>query len=339
MECLAVINQKGGVGKTTTAVNLGAGLAQLGQRVLLIDIDPQGHLTTHYGLDGKAANRGIYDVLTRGLPLEAAIQDYSDRIAVLPANIDLAAAEAELVSVVGREVILRDALESRAWPYDLVLLDCPPSLGVLTLNALGAADHVLIPLQPHFLALQGVGRLLETVALVGKRLNPKLSVAGMVLCMYESGTRLSTEVVADLSAYLDSTRESGLAWQSAKIFRTHIRRNVKLAECASYGQPIFEYAPRSRGAADYLDFAEEILRFLGRTPLHPASAELREAACAAEIGEDKPLGVSAPSEHLERPTARIDSQSLHLPNPPQRPATQDEVSSPFTGRDAAAAGR
>ncbi len=337
MECLAVINQKGGVGKTTTAVNLGAGLAQLGHRVLLIDIDPQGHLTTHFGLDGDAASRGVYDVLTRGLPLETAIRDYSENIAVVPANIDLAAAEAELVSVVGREVILRDALETREWPYDLVLLDCPPSLGVLTLNALGAAHHVLIPLQPHFLALQGVGRLLETIALVGKRLNPRLQVAGMVLCMYESGTRLTTEVVADLSAYLNSTRESGLAWQSARIFRTHIRRNVKLAECASYGKPIFEYAPRSRGAADYLAFAEELLQALGLTPRRPFASPPDDFG-ASPVRDDAPPSASVPSDQLALPSAASDVPVPYI-SAAVHPHPTDEAPAEYAAGDGAAAGR
>jgi len=259
MECIAIINQKGGVGKTATAVNLGAGLAQRGRRVLLIDMDPQGHLTTHLGLDGNARGSGIYEVLTRNLPLDDAIHRHSPTIAIVPAQIDLAAAEVELVSVVGRELILRDTLTAGALPYDFALLDCPPSLGVLTLNALTAADRVLIPMQPHFLALQGVGKLLETVSLVSQRLNPKLRVAGIVMCMYEAATRLTGEVVADLAAFLDSSSDCSLPWQEAKIFEARIRRNVKLAECPSYGQSIFEYAPRSHGAADYLALADELL--------------------------------------------------------------------------------
>jgi chromosome partitioning protein len=267
MECIAIINQKGGVGKTSSAVNLGAGLAHRDKRVLLIDMDPQGHLTVHFGIDGDARGSGIYEVLTRNLPLESAIHKCSTHIAVVPSQIDLAAAEVELVSVVGREVILRDVLAGQPWPFDFVLLDCPPSLGVLTLNALSAARHVLIPMQPHFLALQGVSKLLDTVSLVSRRLNPQLRVLGVLMCMYESGTRLSGEVVADLAAFLDSSRDQTVPWRDARILETRIRRNVKLAECPSYGQSILEYAPRSRGAEDYLALADELISMLKTDPV------------------------------------------------------------------------
>lgn len=282
MECLAIINQKGGVGKTSTAVNLGAALARRGHGVLLIDMDPQAHLTTHFGLDDKADGAGIYEVLMGNLPLASAIHAYSESISIVPARIDMAAAETELVSVVGREVILRDALASGEWPFDWILLDCPPSLGILTLNALGAASRVLIPVQPHFLALQGAGRLFETIALVNQRLNPDLSVCGMIMCMHESGTRLSVEVIDDLSSFLESYRDKDVPWQQARIFNTRIRRNIKLAECPGYGQTIFEYAPRSNGAADYLALADELLAMLGPPPSlsfeETATGEERESA-------------------------------------------------------------
>ena len=268
MECIAIINQKGGVGKTSTTVNLGAALAERGQRVLLIDLDPQGHLTTHLGLDGEAKGAGIYEVLTADLSLASAIHPRSPNISIVPAQIDLAAAEMELVSVVGREVILRDLIYGTAWPFDIALIDCPPSLGVLTLNALAASTRVVVPLQPHFLALQGVGKLLETVSLVSRRINPGLTVAGMVITMYETGTRLSGEVIDDLSAFLESARNTPVPWSAAKVFEAKIRRNVKLAESPSYGQSIFEYAPRSNGALDYLALAEELAAMLaqGVTP-------------------------------------------------------------------------
>lgn len=268
MECIAVINQKGGVGKTATATNLGVALAQRGKSVLLIDMDPQGHLSTHLGLDRAAKGAGAYELLTRNQSIDSSIHAHSENVAVIPSQIDLAAAEVELVSVVGREVILRDRLAEIGQRYDLILIDCPPSLGILTLNALTAATRVLIPLQPHFLALQGVGRLLETIALVGNRLNPRLSVLGVVLCLYESGTRLAGEVIDDLVTYLESSRNRPVPWRDARIFQTRIRRNVKLAECPSYGQSIFDYAPKSHGAVDYLSLADELLVTLcGGQPL------------------------------------------------------------------------
>jgi chromosome partitioning protein len=283
MECIAVINQKGGVGKSTTAVNLGAALGRRGKRVLMIDLDPQGHLTTHLGLDGEAAGRGIYEVLTQDLPFDEAMHHRGDGLTVVPAQIDLAAAEVELVSVVGREVLLRDMLLEKERPYDLAIIDCPPSLGILTLNALSAATRVLIPLQAHFLALQGVGKLFDTISLVSHRINPRLSVMGVVLCMHESGTKLSSEVVADLEAFLDSMRERLAPWRSARVLQTRVRRNVKLAECPSHGKSIFEYADKSNGAQDYQALADEFLELLyGAEKPAAETSEAAESRAPAE---------------------------------------------------------
>jgi len=306
MDCIAVINQKGGVGKTATSVNLGAALAQRGQRLLLIDMDPQGHLTTHLGLDGDAENRSIYQVLIGQIPIDEAIHTVSPSIAVVPADIQLAGAETELISVVGREVILRDALRTRTWPYDMILLDCPPSLGVLTLNALCASNRVVIPLQPHFLALQGVGKLFETISVVSQRLNPGLTVLGMALCMHESGTRLAGEVIEDITTFLEESRASDVPWRDARVFQSRIRRNVKLAECPSYGQSIFEYAPRSKGAADYLALADEVLAALRGDP---APADSQAPSTTDDNGREAPdnageiQSASAPTVRSPRGTS------------------------------------
>jgi chromosome partitioning protein len=179
---------------------------------------------------------------------------------VAGSDINLAAAEVELAGVVGREVILRDLLLPEEGAFDFVFMDCAPSLGVLTLNALAAATEVFIPLQPHFLALHGMGKLLETTALVAKRINPALQVTGIVLCLYESSTKLAQEVVGDLQDYLDKSRGSTAPWAKARIFATRIRRNIKLAECPSFGQSVFAYAPSCHGAQDYAALAEEVLR-------------------------------------------------------------------------------
>ncbi len=259
MRRIAIINQKGGVGKTTTAVNLGAALARAGRRVCVLDLDPQAHATTHLGIepDGKAPS--MYDVLIESRPLAEVRRQVEDNLWVAGSDINLAAAEVELAGVVGREVILRDLLAADEGPFDFVLMDCAPSLGVLTLNALSAAREVFIPLQPHFLALHGLGKLLETTMLVARRINPPLRVSGVVLCLFEANTRLAQEVQRDLEAYLGKSTGTGMPWEGAKVFRTRIRRNIKLAECPSFGKSIFAYAPGCNGADDYQALAREVL--------------------------------------------------------------------------------
>ncbi len=258
MRRIAIINQKGGVGKTTTAVNLAAALAEAGRRVCVLDLDPQAHATTHLGVepDGKAAS--MYEVLVNSRPLAEVRRKVGERLWLAASDINLAAAEVELAGVVGREVILRDMLLQEEGAFDFVLMDCAPSLGVLTLNALSAANEVFIPLQPHFLALHGMGKLFETTALVAKRINPALKVTGIVVCLYEAATKLAQEVVGDLQEYLDKSRGTTAPWANARIFGTRIRRNIKLAECPSFGQSIFQYAPKSHGAEDYAALACEV---------------------------------------------------------------------------------
>jgi len=280
---IAVINQKGGVGKTTTAVNLGAALARAGQRVLLIDLDPQAHLTMHTGLEPTSQTVGTYDMLVQSLPVERAKHPVSEELEVVPSHIDLAAAEIELVGVVGREVILRDILRSSESAWDFVLMDCPPSLGVLTLNGLTAADEVFIPLQPHFLALQGMGKLLETVQLVRQRINPDVVVSGIILCMFESSTRLAAEVVEEVESFVRAARQQPVPWRDARVFHTRIRRNIKLAECPSHGKSIFSYDAGSNGARDYAALAQEVLAMVEPSTEdslpEPASKSISSAAC------------------------------------------------------------
>lgn len=258
MRRIAVINQKGGVGKTTTTANLGAALARSGWRVLLIDLDPQAHLSLHFGVELSDDQPSIYDVLTASVPIQDVWLNVHDNVTLIPADIDLAGAEAELISVTGREVLLREVLEAIGDNYDCLLIDGPPSLGVLTINALVAANEVMIPLQAHFLALQGLSKLLDTVTLVRQRINPDLTVGGIVLCMHEFATRLAGEVVEDLVRFLEASRGSGTAWADARVYDTYIRRNIKLAESSSFGQTVFDYAPRSNGAIDYARLALEV---------------------------------------------------------------------------------
>jgi chromosome partitioning protein len=261
MRRIAILNQKGGVGKTTTTVNLAAALAEAGQRVCVLDMDPQAHASTHFGLEPLSDRGSIYDVLVSNRPLEAVRQTVEDRLDLIPADINLAAADVELAGVVGREVILREALAADANSYDFLLMDCGPSLGVLTLNALAAAEEVFIPLQPHFFALHGLSKLLETTALVGRRINPALRVTGVVICLYDASTRLAQEVITDLKAFLEKSQGTRLPWSEARVFDTRIRRNVKLAECPSFGKSIFRYAPNCAGAVDYAALANVLGQF------------------------------------------------------------------------------
>jgi len=303
MPRIAVINQKGGVGKTTTVANLGVALSRLGRKVLLIDLDPQSHLTLHLGIEPADVAHSIYEVLTELLPLAQAKVAINEHLHLVPAHIDLAAAEMELAGVVGREVILRDQLSRDPAHYDFVLIDCPPSLGLLTVNALAAAEDVFIPLQPHFLALQGLGKLLQTVSLVSQRLNPSLKVAGIVLCMFESNTRLAAEVVEDIQKFLASARGAQTPWSQAVLFETRIRRNIKLAECPSHGKSIFDYEPRSAGAEDYATLAKEVLaRYEQPQPGETADETRRDESGIGDRGHEKQRTTpAAPADQRDGP--------------------------------------
>ena len=281
MRRIAVINQKGGVGKTTTTVNLAAALAAAGKRVCVIDLDPQAHASTHLGVEPDGTLPSVYDVLVSNKPVASVRKQIEENLWLVPSDIDLAAAEVELAGIVGREVILRESLALDPEKFDFMLMDCGPSLGVLTLNALAAADEVFIPLQPHFLALHGLSKLLETTALVSRRINPGLKVSGVVICLYDSGTKLAQEVVSDLKGFLEKCRGANTPWSAARVFETKIRRNVKLAECPSFGKSIFGYAPKSPGAMDYAALAAEVLGPTG-TVIGPVKVTMHERQTTME---------------------------------------------------------
>lgn len=267
---IALMNQKGGVGKTTTCVNLGAALARAGHRVLLIDLDPQAHLTLHLGIDPEQLDATMYDLLTDGhFTADRVVQHVSDNIAVLPADVNLAGVEAELADRVitgTAQNVLKNKVaplltphdSNDARPFDFVLIDCPPSLGLLTINALVMAREVIVPMQAHFLALQGLGKLFETITMVRQGINPKLRVAGVVLCMHEKQTILAGEVIADVTKFLEEARGTDLPWSDAVVFDPPIRRNIKLAESPSFGQSIFDYDAACHGAADYGKLAASV---------------------------------------------------------------------------------
>jgi chromosome partitioning protein len=245
---VAIANQKGGVGKTTTAVNLGAALAELDFRVLIVDLDPQGNATTGLGLNPRDVNGSVYDVLLNDLALEDCVEPTSVKnLFVAPATIDLAGAEIELVPQMSRELRLRRAIDSVRDQYDLVLIDCPPSLGLLTLNGLAAADDIIVPIQCEYYALEGLGQLLRNVGLVQSNLNRALEVRGIVLTMYDGRTKLADQVEAEVREYF-----------GPKVYRTVVPRTVRLSEAPSFGQPIIVFDSTSRGARAYRDLAKEV---------------------------------------------------------------------------------
>jgi chromosome partitioning protein len=246
---LAFANQKGGVGKTTTAVNLGAALAALGKRVLLVDLDPQANATSHLGYRRDEIKRSVYNVLLgRSSVREATFHTTRHHLDLLPALTELAGAEVELVSMLAREQLLRKSISQIATRYDYILLDPPPSLGLLTVNALTAAQGVIIPVQAEYLALEGLSQLINTLDLVQEQLNPQLEVTGLLLTMYDARTNLAADVAAELRKHFPD-----------KVFDTHIPRNVRLSEAPSHGSTIFELDPRSSGAEAYATLAAEFL--------------------------------------------------------------------------------
>ena len=246
---IAIINQKGGVGKSTTAINLSAALGASGKAVLLVDLDPQGNATSGLGIDKGQISYDIYDVLLSDASVDTAIvADVCEGLDVLPATINLAGAEVELVNEMARENRLKSAIGSLRGKYDYILIDCPPSLGLLTVNALVAADKLLIPIQCEFYALEGVTKLLDSMKRVKSMLNPSLDIYGVLLTMYDGRTTLSKQVAEEVRRYFDKT-----------VFTTMIPRTVKLSEAPSYGQPITEYDPLGKGGQAYLSLAKEVI--------------------------------------------------------------------------------
>ena len=303
LRTIAVLNQKGGVGKTTTAVNTAAALAAAGRKVIVIDLDPQAHLTIHLGVEPQSVQAGAYEVLSQSSDFAQSLMLVRPNLWLLAANINLVGAETELVSVVGREIILREAMQASQGQFDFCLIDCAPSLGLLSLNALVASQEVLIPLQPHFLALQGFGKLLQTVDLVNKRINPHLRVTGVLLCMHDTRASLSNEVRADIDRFLQSARGTHNAWSAAEILPTFIRRNIKLAEAPSYGQTIFEYDPTCNGAEDY----GKVARFLLGVDETPASAPAAATLASPPQSDDPALATG--------PVSPIPIATVSLPAP------------------------
>ncbi|MEW6724981.1 MAG: AAA family ATPase [Bacillota bacterium] len=247
---IAVANQKGGVGKTTTTINLGACLADMGKSVLLVDIDPQGNTTSGLGVEKNRLDLCMYDVLIDNLPVrQTIVSTRLPGLKLVPATVDLAGAEIELVPAISRETKLKRALDDVRKEFDFIIIDCPPSLGLLTLNALTAADSLLVPIQCEFYALEGLGQLMNTVFLVQANLNPELRIEGVVLTMFDGRTNLSIQVVEEVKKYF-----------RGKVYRSIIPRNVRLSEAPSHGKPIIIYDPKSRGAEVYIELAQEVAR-------------------------------------------------------------------------------
>ncbi|MBQ7954843.1 MAG: ParA family protein [Lachnospiraceae bacterium] len=248
---IAIANQKGGVGKTTTSINLSASLAEKGKKVLVIDTDPQGNTTSGFGVDKNDLDDTIYELILGECSIEdCIIKDVVANVSILPSNVNLAAAEIELIGVERKEYILKKEVDWVKDQYDFIIIDCPPSLNTLTINALTTADSVLVPIQCEYYALEGLSQLIHTVNLVKERLNPDLDMEGVVFTMFDSRTNLSTQVVENVKNHLNQT-----------VYNTLIPRNIRLAEAPSYGQPINIYDPKSAGAEAYMKLAEEVIKY------------------------------------------------------------------------------
>jgi len=250
MRSIAFLNQKGGVGKTTTTANVGACLAALGKKVLVIDMDPQANLSVHLGINIHNLHNSVYDlIMGRCKPEEVILSTSGMGLDVIPSTIDLSGAEIELVGIVGRETVLKEYLGDSVNQYDYVLIDCPPSLGLLTINVMTLVREIFIPVQTEFFALQGVRKLMDTYEIVRKRLNQELQITGVILCMYTSRARLCNEVVGKVRECFND-----------KVFNTVVRKNIKLSESPSHGKPVIFYAPTSNGSEDYMALTKEVVQ-------------------------------------------------------------------------------
>ena len=321
---IALLNQKGGVGKTTSTVNLGAAFARYGQRVLLVDLDPQSNLSLHFGVESGPEQRTIRDLLLDPTcRIEDAVQTARPGLDFIPAVTELALVEGELVQQEGMQTVLRSKLEPVYGNYDVVLLDCPPSLGVLSVNALTVADEVFVPMQAHYLPLRGLEKLLQTVHLISQGLNPTIRVTGILLCMHDGSSSHARAVIGEIESQLAQFRGMDVPWSTATVLDPPVRRNIKLAEAPSFGQTIFDYAPKCPGADDYRRIAEQLLigwglprgSFDGAAVggndsdavvprKRKATKRMKRGAKAAAAKSTKPTGSSKPARNSAKKSAK-----------------------------------
>jgi chromosome partitioning protein len=327
---VALLNQKGGVGKTTSTVNLGAALARYGQRVLLIDLDPQSNLSLHFGVESGAEQRTIRDLLldpTCGV--EDCVQSARPGLDFIPAVTELALVEGELAQQEGMQSVLRSKLEPIYGNYDVVLLDCPPSLGVLSVNALTVADEVFVPMQAHYLPLRGLEKLLQTVHLVSQGLNPTIRVTGILLCMHDGSSSHAQAVIGEIEAQLAQFRATDVPWSAATVLDPPVRRNIKLAEAPSFGQTIFDYAPRCPGADDYRRIVKGLLErwelphgeFEGSRPRATRDGEAAPKRRARRAAKPAKAGVSAKAAK-KRPAGPKAAKPAKPAAKPPKPASK-----------------